>query len=446
MKYYKYLLLLILSFVFIPNVSAAEKVSIKSVSVDSKSDICDVVNEPIINDLSIKFDVKFYATGDYIKYKVVINNPTSEDYDIGLPDYNSEYISYEYLFDGDPIVKKNSETVMYVLIKYLVEVPDEQLNSNFYTETRDVVINLGKDVIEDNPKTSDKSIIACSIILLILLITIVLYKKYNLKNIKLIIPLIIILLPISIYALSKLELKVESKVSIEKLVCESFSADSWTMISKNIKNNNTSCYNIGDTKSFDIEGYGTHTVRIANMSTPNECLEEGFSQTACGFVVEFTDIITNMGMSTSSNNSAGWKNSLVRNFLNDDFFYDLPKDLQDVIIDTYVVSGHGKTLYTDFYYTTDKLYLFSMKEVSSGYVVEDNMISTRWTDYYSSINANNYGGTGKLRDNVWTSWWLRTPTASGDNYFMIVKGLENGYIGTCWPSVEGGVSPSFRIG
>ena len=39
---------------------------------------------------------------------------------------------------------------------------------------------------------------------------------------------------------------------------------------------------------------GVHTLRISNMSTPQECNDEAFSQTACGFVVEFVDIITHV--------------------------------------------------------------------------------------------------------------------------------------------------------
>ena len=55
-------------------------------------------------------------------------------------------------------------------------------------------------------------------------------------------------------------------------------------------------YNVGDTKEIDMGTYGTHTLRIANKSTPSECSTEGFSQTACGFVLEFQDIITTSKM------------------------------------------------------------------------------------------------------------------------------------------------------
>ena len=57
----------------------------------------------------------------------------------------------------------------------------------------------------------------------------------------------------------------------------SFSTDSWKTIIKAVKNNNISKYNVGDTKTIDIGSYGTHTLRVANMSTPSECSTSGFS-------------------------------------------------------------------------------------------------------------------------------------------------------------------------
>ena len=48
------------------------------------------------------------------------------------------------------------------------------------------------------------------------------------------------------------------------------------------------------------------------MSTPDECKTEGFSQTACGFVVEFTDVITKHTMNSTSTNVTT-ENSVVTN-------------------------------------------------------------------------------------------------------------------------------------
>ena len=80
---------------------------------------------------------------------------------------------------------------------------------------------------------------------------------------------------------------------------KSFGEDSWETILLNVKIGNLSAYKVGDTKKlvlseFTNTGYGSdgsYIIRIANTSIPSECKTKGFSQTACGFVVEFSDII-----------------------------------------------------------------------------------------------------------------------------------------------------------
>ena len=74
-----------------------------------------------------------------------------------------------------------------------------------------------------------------------------------------------------------------------------FEKDSWSTIAANVKAGNTDKYNVGDTKSVDLGSLGTYIVRLANKST---CTTET-SETACGFVVEFADIITKQKMNSA---------------------------------------------------------------------------------------------------------------------------------------------------
>ena len=76
-----------------------------------------------------------------------------------------------------------------------------------------------------------------------------------------------------------------------------FAEDSWATIKVNASDTK---YHLGDMKCVNLNGYtstnnngcdGGFLVRIANKSTPSECSTEDFSETACGFVVEFVDII-----------------------------------------------------------------------------------------------------------------------------------------------------------
>ena len=92
-----------------------------------------------------------------------------------------------------------------------------------------------------------------------------------------------------------------------------FASDSWSTIAANVKNGNTSKYDVGDTKTVDLGSLGIHTVRIANMST---CTNGEKSETACGFVVEFADVITKHNMNSTATNVGGWPASEARTYVN----------------------------------------------------------------------------------------------------------------------------------
>ncbi len=132
----------------------------------------------------------------------------------------------------------------------------------------------------------------------------------------------------------------ESKASASPVA---FATDSWDTIVSAVKSGDTSVYKVGDTKDIDLgTTYGTHTLRIANTSTPSECSTEGFSQTACGFVLEFADIITDHAMNdtTTATNVGGWPATSMRTFVNNDIYNAIPSEIKNAIIDTTVVSGH----------------------------------------------------------------------------------------------------------
>ena len=240
---------------------------------------------------------------------------------------------------------------------------------------------------------------------------------------------------------------------------ESFSTDSWPTIIRAVKNNNISAYHVGDTKTIDMGTFGTHTLRIANMSTPSECSTEDFSQTACGFVLEFADIITNHKMNpyeesgTLGNGSiGGWPASELRTYVNSDIYNVLPSELKSGIIDTIVVSGHGETSGETNYTSTDKLFLLSVHEVWEK--EETNSINnhdtdwdqTRQLDYYSNlgVTTSNYSGAIKLNNGSSYSWWLRSPDSALDSDFSVVVSDGRWYSDTShYPH---GVSPAFRIG
>lgn len=203
-------------------------------------------------------------------------------------------------------------------------------------------------------------------------------------------------------------------------------------------------YKVGDTKEV-IYGRGPRAVRIANTSTPSECSEDGFSQTACGFVIEFVDIIDSHEMQTSlredeNYNGGGYPSTDMYRYLNE-MYNLLPEELRNNIIDTYVVSGYGSNDSANFT-TTAKLYLLSTKEVYGSADTYDALSETRQLDYYESIGVthDNYLAAVKGDD----SWWLRSAYSDDSlSYFMVDidgKSTRGDSLGI------GGISPAFRIG
>ena len=232
----------------------------------------------------------------------------------------------------------------------------------------------------------------------------------------------------------------------------SFATDSWPTIINAVKNNNIGKYNIGDTKTIDMGTYGTHTLRIANTSTPSECSTSGFSQSACGFVLEFADIITTHAMNTTDINTNGWLASAMRTFVNNDIYNSLPTDLKKGIIDTMTVSGNGSPGGTVT--STDKIFLLASAEVwgevsSHSYLnnYDNGKDLTRQLDYYKSLAITTSKNRDKLikSDGSGNTWWRLRSGYSGNTYYFFCVD-KTGTVSSWNANTAGGVSPAFRIG
>ena len=231
----------------------------------------------------------------------------------------------------------------------------------------------------------------------------------------------------------------------------SFSTDSWPTIINAVKNNNIGKYNVGDTKTIDMGTYGTHILRVANTSTPSECSRAGFSQTACGFVLEFADIITTHKMNDTRTNVGGWPASSMRTFVKNDIYNVIPSEIKNAIIDTTVVSGHGSEDSSNFT-STDKLYLLAPGEVwsdwktSSGASYDTAKDLTRTLDYYTSIGVTTSNLSGAIKKNgtsvAW--WWLRVASSSSNHSFYPVTNTGDWYDAAVTNTL--GVAPAFRLG
>ena len=263
-------------------------------------------------------------------------------------------------------------------------------------------------------------------------------------------------------------------LGIEEYKAPNFSTDSWATIIANVKAGYGSEYAVGSTKEVNLGStYGTHTLRVANTSTPSECSTEGFSQTACGFVLEFADIITTHAMNDTNTNIGGWPATSMRTFINNDIYNALPIELRNAIIDTTAVSGHGSTSGEENFTSIDKLYLLSTAEVWANAVSSSNSINekskilplassepssgpaevefdtarnvTRQLDYYKNleITTSNYIGTIKNNGTSAYSWWLRTANSNYDTSFYIVRYNGNWYNNGASKTL--GLAPAFRL-
>ena len=242
-------------------------------------------------------------------------------------------------------------------------------------------------------------------------------------------------------------------LGIEEYKAPDFATDSWSTIIANVKAGYGSEYAVGSTKEIDMGTYGTHTLRVANTSTPSECSTTGFSQSACGFVLEFADIITTHNMNPLKRpiddygySEGGWPASSMYTFVNEDIYNLLPSVLKGAIIDTVTISGYGEKDTSNFT-STDKLYLLAPKEIYTGWARSNDTAKdlTRTLDYYTSIGVttDNYSGAIKKTGTSALWWWLRSADSSSNDTFYCVK--SNG--DWCYddPNATNGVSPAFRL-
>ncbi|MDD6652392.1 MAG: DUF6273 domain-containing protein [Clostridium sp.] len=248
---------------------------------------------------------------------------------------------------------------------------------------------------------------------------------------------------------------------------KNFAEDDWytiASVAKSCVSDPDSCpYSVGNEKEVKLKKYGTHKVRIANLSSPTEegCGTNGFSESACGFVIEFADIITNHNMKTSNTNIGGWPGSTMHPFLNDEnldglngkelsIMKALPDDLKSVIIDTKTVSGSG---YEDTgnFTSPDKLYLLAPKEIYSDWSDEIPYDSaadfTRQLDYYKGVTTKNFTkATKNISGGSASYWWLRSANSHYGYDFYSISDNGDWDPGNATASTARGVSPAFKIG
>lgn len=234
-------------------------------------------------------------------------------------------------------------------------------------------------------------------------------------------------------------------IGVKESTSLDFSGDSWDTIISNVKAGKGSSYEIGATKEITLSTLGTHTIRVANNTTPSECSTSGFSQTACGFVLEFTDIITSYSMDSGS--VGGWTETALYTYLNNTIYNELPTNLKKSVINTTVVSSPSIDSEENII-STDKMYLLAPKEIysdwSDEYDISKNL--TRQLDYYKSKGTSTSVNSSalKLLGSTNAAWWTRSADHIDSELFFMVFAAGN--CASDFVTSSAGVSPAFRIG
>lgn len=225
-----------------------------------------------------------------------------------------------------------------------------------------------------------------------------------------------------------------------------FETSTWEEIKMDIDNDDTEKYTVGDIKTITINNKN-YRLRLVNTSTESYCQNSNYSETACGFVVEFLDLPAKKGMleSTETTNALGYEPSIVRNYLNNTFYQTLPENLRNVITPTRVISGHGPNQ-TANAITNDYLYIPSPIEIGVNKPTQDSTNSlSKKLDLYSK-NSNDDSLRIKYLNSKTNAYWTRSASLESEVAFFFINIDGKAAAPAQKPSIERGVAPMFRIG
>ena len=225
----KFLLPILLFLMLIPFVANAEtcdtdKITISSITLKEKSDNVKELDKATVNGKNINLNLSMSKIGDNIEYKFIVKNESNKDYELDKTslNLNSDYINYSFKTDDDSnIVKAKSSKNVTLRAEYKTEVPKDKFEKGSYNDNKTMTFQLSNKSTTNvlkNPNTGIRSYILLLLIILSLSGSsyIFLRKKKYYKIMILIIGTIIII-PTSVYALCKCEIKINSNIVLNKI-------------------------------------------------------------------------------------------------------------------------------------------------------------------------------------------------------------------------------------
>ncbi len=207
-------ILLFIFLLFIPFMVKAQDVVIKEVTLVDSTEGMEAEEHPEFENLKINFNLKFSKLGDFVKYKVVLENTSDKAYELeNMTKFNEgEYVKYEMIYEGSEIIRAHRTEEFFIVVTYNKFV--KEFENGKYVEKNAMSIDL-KDgessSTEQNPYTSTLPYALIVIEVIALVVFIIAFKK---KKALLAILIATFLVPFTIYALDKIRIEIETNIEI----------------------------------------------------------------------------------------------------------------------------------------------------------------------------------------------------------------------------------------
>lgn len=223
----KFIIPILLLLMFIPIYVSAEtcdnnRISISSITIKEKTNV-EEITEATANEKNLNLNLFMSNVGDSITYKIVVKNDSNKDYELDKNSFNirSEYIDYVLESnDNSNIIKKNSSKVIYLKVEYKNEVPEDKFESGTFNDNKSMIVTLstGDTVLGTlkNPNTGN-SLLFLSLLLIVSGVSFIIFRKMKRTKFMFLIVGIAVTLPISVYALCKITITIDSNITISKV-------------------------------------------------------------------------------------------------------------------------------------------------------------------------------------------------------------------------------------
>ena len=197
----------------------SDKVTVEKIILKEKKGNAKETEFASVNNNIVKLNVEMGSVNDSITYEITVKNDANEDFEFDGKNLqiNSDYISYTLKSsDNTNVVKKGTQKVFTLTVTYKAEVPTTALSGGSFVETKDIVYVVSDDLtpVNNNPKTGDSRglfTIMCALIGFSFIYIILNKSKFG-KTLAVL--LIFAALPLTLYAVCKCEVKLDSKVTI----------------------------------------------------------------------------------------------------------------------------------------------------------------------------------------------------------------------------------------